>query len=53
MNPLIAVASIIAAGLAVGLTSIGPRVDQGTVAGQAVESETARSRRENTMYFIA
>jgi len=36
MNPLIAAASVIAAGLAVGLASIGPGVGQGT-AGQAVE----------------
>jgi F0F1-type ATP synthase membrane subunit c/vacuolar-type H+-ATPase subunit K len=53
MNPLIAAASVIAAGLAVGLASIGPGVGQGTAAGQAVEGETARSRRENTRYFIA
>ncbi|KAK6770700.1 hypothetical protein RDI58_032053 [Solanum bulbocastanum] len=37
MNPLIAAASVIAAGLAVGLASIGPGVGQGTAAGQAVE----------------
>ncbi|KAK8632807.1 hypothetical protein V6N13_073187 [Hibiscus sabdariffa] len=37
MNPLISVASVIAAGLAVGLASIGPGVGQGTAAGQAVE----------------
>ncbi|KAL5067308.1 hypothetical protein RYX36_018195 [Vicia faba] len=37
MNPLIVVASVIAAGLAVGLASIGPRVGQGTAAGQVVE----------------
>ncbi|KAI9192545.1 hypothetical protein LWI28_024541 [Acer negundo] len=37
MNPLISAASVIAAGLAVGLASIGPRVGQGTAAGQAVE----------------
>ncbi|KAL5096782.1 hypothetical protein RYX36_001109 [Vicia faba] len=37
MNPLIASASVIAAGLAVGLASIGPGVGQGTAAGQAVE----------------
>ena len=48
-----AAASVIAAGLAVGLASIGPGVGQGTAAGQAVEGETARSRRENTRYFIA
>ncbi|OIW15169.1 hypothetical protein TanjilG_21145 [Lupinus angustifolius] len=37
MNPLISAASVIAAGLAVGLASIGPGVGQGTAAGQAVE----------------
>nr|YP_010444726.1 ATP synthase CFO C subunit [Schizaea fistulosa]UTJ90268.1 ATP synthase CFO C subunit [Schizaea fistulosa] len=36
-NPLISAASVIAAGLAVGLASIGPGVGQGTAAGQAVE----------------
>ncbi|KAH9724693.1 ATPase protein 9 [Citrus sinensis] len=33
MNPLISAASVIAAGLAVGLASIGPGVGQGTAAG--------------------
>ncbi|OAY49560.1 hypothetical protein MANES_05G065650v8 [Manihot esculenta] len=37
MNPLISAAFVIAAGLAVGLASIGPRVGQDTAAGQAVE----------------
>nr|AXZ97113.1 ATP synthase CF0 C chain [Callistopteris apiifolia] len=37
MNPLISAASVIAAGLAVGLASIGPGIGQGTAAGQAVE----------------
>ncbi|KAF3671344.1 ATP synthase subunit c, chloroplastic [Capsicum annuum] len=37
MNPLVSATSLIAAGLAVGLASIGPGVGQGTVAGQAVE----------------
>ncbi|PHT88137.1 ATP synthase subunit c, chloroplastic [Capsicum annuum] len=37
MNPLVFATSLIAAGLAVGLASIGPGVGQGTVAGQAVE----------------
>ncbi|KAH7421352.1 hypothetical protein KP509_13G052500 [Ceratopteris richardii] len=36
-NPLISAASVIAAGLAVGLASIGPGVGQGTAAGQTVE----------------
>jgi F0F1-type ATP synthase membrane subunit c/vacuolar-type H+-ATPase subunit K len=37
MNPRVSAASVIAAGLAVGLASIGPGVGQGTAAGQAVE----------------
>jgi F-type H+-transporting ATPase subunit c len=37
MDPLIFVASIIAAGLSVGISSIGPGVGQDTAAGQAVE----------------
>ena len=37
MNPTIAAASVIAAGLAVGLAAIGPGVGQGTAAGYAVE----------------
>ncbi|DBA93471.1 TPA: hypothetical protein ACH3X3_013995 [Trebouxia sp. C0006] len=37
MNPLIAAASVIAAGLAVGLAAIGPGMGQGTAAGYAVE----------------
>jgi len=36
MDPLISATSVIAAGLAVGLASIGPGVGQGTAAGQAV-----------------
>nr|QGU93073.1 ATP synthase CF0 subunit III [Selaginella nummulariifolia] len=37
MNPSISAASVVAAGSAVGLASIGPGVGQGTAAGQAVE----------------
>nr|QUO99270.1 CF0 subunit III of ATP synthase [Oedogonium dentireticulatum] len=37
MNPLIASSSVIAAGLAIGLSAIGPGLGQGTVAGNAVE----------------
>jgi F-type H+-transporting ATPase subunit c len=37
MNPLVAAASVIAAGLAVGLAAIGPGMGQGTAAGYAVE----------------
>ena len=37
MNPIIAAASVVAAGLAVGLAAIGPGMGQGTAAGYAVE----------------
>jgi hypothetical protein len=37
MDPLISTASIIVAGLSVGIASIGPDVGQGSAAGQAVE----------------
>ena len=37
MNPQIAAASVIAAGLSVGLAAIGPGMGQGTAAGYAVE----------------
>ena len=37
MNPLIAAASVVAAGLSVGLAAIGPGQGQGTAAGYAVE----------------
>ncbi|QHO57295.1 ATP synthase subunit c [Arachis hypogaea] len=37
MNPLIAAASVVAAGLAIGLVSIGPGIGQGTAAGQTVK----------------
>ena len=37
MNPIISGASVIAAGLAIGLAAIGPGIGQGTAAAQAVE----------------
>ena len=37
MNPIIAAASVIGAGLAIGLAAVGPGVGQGTAAGYAVE----------------
>ncbi|RYR04167.1 hypothetical protein Ahy_B06g083755 [Arachis hypogaea] len=49
MNPLIAAASIVAAGLVVGLASIGLGVGQGTAAGQAVE-EIARQPEAEKKY---
>ncbi|KAF5950519.1 hypothetical protein HYC85_012512 [Camellia sinensis] len=57
MNPLISAASVIAAGLAVGLASIGPGVGQGTAAGQAVEGiarqpeAEGKIREESSEYF--
>ncbi|KAL5067274.1 hypothetical protein RYX36_018161, partial [Vicia faba] len=48
MNPLIAAASVIAAGLAVGLASIGPGVGQGTaVEGIARQPEAEDKIRES------
>ncbi|KAL0545848.1 hypothetical protein IC582_015744 [Cucumis melo] len=46
MNPLISTASVIAAGLAIGLASIGPGIGQGTAAGQAVEGITRQPKAE-------
>jgi F0F1-type ATP synthase membrane subunit c/vacuolar-type H+-ATPase subunit K len=37
MNPLVSAASVIAAGLAVGLASIGPGVGQGTAAAHSFQ----------------
>ena len=37
MDPLVQAASVIAADLAIGLSSIGPGLGQGNAAGQAVE----------------
>jgi ATP synthase F0 subunit c len=37
MNPIVAAASVVSAGLAVGLAAIGPGMGQGTAAGYAVE----------------
>ena len=37
MDPLVQAASVLAAALAIGLSSIGPGLGQGNAAGQAVE----------------
>jgi len=37
MNPIVPAASVIAAGLAIGLAAIGPGIGQGSAAAQAVE----------------
>ncbi|RYR03724.1 hypothetical protein HN51_040550 [Arachis hypogaea] len=52
MNPLIAAASVVAAGLAVGLASIGPGVGQGTAAGQAVERIARQPEAEGKILLI-
>ncbi|EMS47143.1 ATP synthase subunit alpha, chloroplastic [Triticum urartu] len=53
MNPLIAAASVIAAGLAVGLASIGPGVGQGTAAGQAVEGIARQPEAEEFRHYFS
>ncbi|KAL8214554.1 hypothetical protein R6Q57_004003 [Mikania cordata] len=52
MNPLISAASVIAAGLAVGLASLGPEVGQGTAAGQAVEGIARQPKAEGKIRAI-
>jgi len=37
MDPIVAAASVLAAGLSIGLAAIGPGIGQGTAAGQAVK----------------
>ena len=37
MNPIICAASVIGAGLAIGLGAIGPGIGQGTASGKAIE----------------
>ncbi|KAL3613137.1 hypothetical protein CASFOL_043014 [Castilleja foliolosa] len=53
MNPLISAASVIAAGLAVGLASIGPGIGQGTAAGQAVEGIARQPEAEGKIRALA
>ena len=56
MNPLICAASVIGAGLAIGLGAIGPGIGQGTAAGQAVEGiarqPEAEGKIRGTLLFI-
>ncbi|KAI5420402.1 hypothetical protein KIW84_044261 [Lathyrus oleraceus] len=52
MNPLIVAASVIAAGLAVGLASIGPGVGQGTAAWQAIEGIVRQPKAEDKIRGI-
>ena len=37
MSPIVIAASVLSAGLSVGLAAIGPGIGQGTAAGQALE----------------
>jgi F-type H+-transporting ATPase subunit c len=37
MNPIVSAASVVGAGLAIGLAAIGPGIGQGSAAAQAVE----------------
>jgi len=37
MSPIVIAASVLSAGLSVGLAALGPGIDQGTAAGQALE----------------
>jgi F0F1-type ATP synthase membrane subunit c/vacuolar-type H+-ATPase subunit K len=50
MNPLVSAASVIAAGLAVGLASIGPGVGQGTAAGAGVKERERAIQRLRCFY---
>jgi len=47
MDSIIAAASVIGAGLSVGLAAIGPGIGQGTAAGQAVEGIARQPEVEN------
>ena len=47
MDSIVSAASVIAAGLAVGLAAIGPGIGQGTAAGQAVEGIARQPEAEN------
>jgi F-type H+-transporting ATPase subunit c len=47
MDSIVSAASVIAAGLAIGLAAIGPGIGQGTAAGQAVEGIARQPEAEN------
>ncbi len=47
MDSIISAASVLAAGLAVGLGAIGPGIGQGNAAGQAVEGIARQPEAEN------
>ena len=47
MDSIVSAASVIAAGLSIGLAAIGPGIGQGTAAGQAVEGIARQPEAEN------
>ena len=47
MDSLISAASVIAAGLSIGLSAIGPGIGQGQAAGAAVEGIARQPEAEN------
>jgi F-type H+-transporting ATPase subunit c len=47
MDSIISAASVIAAGLSIGLAAIGPGIGQGNAAGQAVEGIARQPEAEN------
>jgi F-type H+-transporting ATPase subunit c len=49
MDPIISAASVIAAGLSVGLAAIGPGIGQGQAAGATVEGIARQSEAENKL----
>ena len=53
MDSIIAAASVIGAGLSVGLAAIGPGIGQGTAAGQAVEGIARQPEVELSLIHIS
>ena len=49
MDPIISAASVIAAGLSVGLAAIGPGIGQGQAAGATVEGIARQPEAENKL----
>jgi F-type H+-transporting ATPase subunit c len=49
MDSLISAASVIAAGLSIGLAAIGPGIGQGTAAASAVEAIARQPESENSV----
>jgi F0F1-type ATP synthase membrane subunit c/vacuolar-type H+-ATPase subunit K len=52
MDSIIAAASVIAAGLSIGLSAIGPGIGQGNAAGQAVEGIARQPEAETKPWYI-